>query len=254
MNVDWNTTLEPAEARPLESLSFFSQQDLASTEQLKRRYRQLIKVYHPDRHPRRADWANGVTQKINQAYAHLRTNLRSDSDTPLAEVPQLIKMGDQAVRRAVLMGWLTRSAPPQSELRNVLSSARDALLTHPFRSFHRDLVDFYVNLFTAFLTATESGLARPLPHAWNSTRFFKDLRGANRFLDKGIRDFYHHGERGSLEKLATIPLSYLGDAIRYYTYLRRRVTDTANGEVITSRITIARAFQTRVHHPELTVT
>ena len=246
--------MDAAEARLRDSLSFFSQQDLTSTERLKQRYRELIKVYHPDRHPGRADWANEMMQKINQAYTHLKTTVPPDSsDAPLVDVPNLIRTGDQAVRRAVLMGWLSRSASAASELRGVISAARDGLITHPFRMFYRDPVDFYADLFTAFLAATEFGLVRPLPHAWNSTRFFKDLRAANRFLDKGIRDYYHHREHGSLEKLQSIPLSYLGDAIHYYTYLRRRVTDVANGEVIKSRIKIARAFRTRIQHPELAV-
>ncbi|QIK38092.1 J domain-containing protein [Caldichromatium japonicum] len=38
----------------------------------KQRYRRLIQVYHPDRHPERADWATRRTEQINRAWTALQ--------------------------------------------------------------------------------------------------------------------------------------------------------------------------------------
>ena len=46
---------------------FFFRRDLVSVETLKQRYHELIKIYHPDRHPMRTEWANRITQRINTA-------------------------------------------------------------------------------------------------------------------------------------------------------------------------------------------
>jgi curved DNA-binding protein CbpA len=219
---------------------------------LKQRYRALIKIYHPDRHPDRLAWANQVMTRINEAYARLRLELPADQrPAPLESIEIIIRRGDEALRRAVIMGWLNRAPRSGSVQREILARSREELVSHPFRSFRADLVEFYAALFGRFLEATVWGMVRPLPNAWNSTRFFRDLRSANTLLDKGIRDFYHHRDRGRLQALADVPYSYLADAIRYYSYLNRRAADSANGEVLKSRIEIARAFQARIREPGL---
>ncbi len=38
----------------------------------KQRYRRLIKVYHPDRHPDRTDWATRRTEQLNRAFAAIQ--------------------------------------------------------------------------------------------------------------------------------------------------------------------------------------
>ena len=162
------------------------------------------------------------------------------------DLRQVFQSGDEALRRAVSLGWLRRvpRQPRDRELRRRLEEARDALLEHRRQGRRPAWAGFYGRLFAAFLEATDAGA--PLPYTWSTPYAFRDLRSANVLLERGIRDYYHHRERDRLGTLGAVALSYLGDASRFYSYISRRLEPGPVKEVAQSRIAIAKAFQERI--------
>lgn len=69
-----------ADGQPAQTLGLESGVDLSVAKQ---RYRRLIQVYHPDRHPNRADWATRRTEQINRAWSALQRG-----ETPPKRGPQ----------------------------------------------------------------------------------------------------------------------------------------------------------------------
>jgi len=234
------------------AIELFSTQDIRSAGALKHRYHELLKLYHPDTHSSRAEWSNQMVRAIIAAYNTLKTPVgKVTLPAEIQGLEQAISAGDQALRRVVLLGWLRR-LPRHArawELRRRIEAARSAILDHPDRREHPAWVDFYGRLFDSFLQATDA--VPPLPYTWNAPYAFRDLRLANSFLEKGIRDYYHHRERGRLETLGAVALSYLVDASRFYSYVSRRLEPGRMQEVAQSRIAIAKAFQERIRSPGL---
>ncbi len=231
------------------ALDLFSIQDLRSPGALKRRYHELLKLYHPDRHTGKAEWANRSVRAIIAAYNTLKVSLgTAAAPGKPVDLRRLFLSGDQALRRAVSLGWLRRvpRQPRDRALRALIAAARDALLAHREQGRMPAWAGFYGRLFAAFLEATDAGA--PLPYSWSAPHAFRDLRSANALLERGIRDFYHHRERDRLGTLGAVALSYLGEASRFYSYLGRRLEPGPVKEVAQSRIAIAKAFQERIRN------
>ncbi len=234
------------------ALDLFSVKDQRSVGALKHRYHELLKLYHPDRHSGRAEWANQMVRSIIAAYNTLKAPVgKAGIDAQALDLRQVIQAGDLALRRAVLLGWLRHvpRQPRDRELRARIGAALESLVDHPDRPEHPAWADFYGRLFGAFLDATDP--APPLPYPWSAPNAFRDLRAANALLEKGIRDFYHHRERGRLDALGAVALSYLNDASRFYSYVSRRLEPGPVKEVAQSRIAIATAFQERIRNRTL---
>ncbi len=231
------------------ALDLFSIEDLRSAGALKRRYHELLKLYHPDRHEGKAEWANGTVRAIIAAYNTLKLAVGTAAarEEPV-DLRQVFLSGDEALRRAVSLGWLRRvpRQPRDRELRRRIEEARDTLIESPPEQGGRRpaWAGFYGRLFAAFLEATDAGA--PLPYTWSTPYAFRDLRSANALLERGIRDYYHHRERDRLGTLGAVALSYLGDASRFYSYISRRLEPGPVKEVAQSRIAIAKAFQERI--------
>jgi hypothetical protein len=237
------------------AIELFSTEDLRSAGALKRRYHELLKLYHPDRQAGKAEWANGTVRAIIAAYHTLKPSVGTAGAPPRpfadmagkpVDLRQVLRSGDDALRRAVSLGWLRRvpRQPRDRDLRARIEAARDALLADRGEGRRPVWAGFYGRLFDAFLETTGAGA--PLPYTWSAPGAFRDLRSANALLERGIRDYYHHRERDRLGALGAVALSCLGDASRFYSCISRRLEPGPVKEVAQSRIAIAKAFQERI--------
>jgi len=238
-----------------ESLRIFSLPDLPSSKVLKDRYRKLIKRYHPDLNPENLLRSNQMMQILNRAYEVLRCRLSTPIDAKrlpkIAPVWHSIREGDLAIRDAVIMGCLGRTHKNilGHDFREKVRSHKNSLDSQEAAGLW--IISFFQNLFQVFLKTTDERLVRPLPHVCNSTRFFKNLAIANRYLDLGIRTFYSYLYKGTLRYFYNIPLSFLQDSSRGYSFLRSQVWDEMNLKLLESRMALARLYQIRIHNPLL---
>ncbi len=89
----------------------------ASQEAIKRRWRLLMQIYHPDRHPDRPEWVTERAKQINEAYALLRNEEEKQRlDAELSPAPQAGPAGPaQAATRTdrprAGMPWSARLSP-----------------------------------------------------------------------------------------------------------------------------------------------
>ncbi len=227
----------------------FSPQDTRSADALRRRYHQLIKLYHPDRHTDRPEWANRMVRAVIAAYNTLKTAPRTAVvDLPVDDVRAVIGAADEDVRRAVLLGWI-RHCPRRAgdrALRRRIAAARDSIRARSRAAADAAPTDFYDRFLAVFLEATDPARVGLQPYLWNAPHLFRDLRLANSLLEKGIRGYYHYRERGRLEGLGGVALSYLADASRLYSRLSRAQELQCIREVAQSRIAMASAFAQRI--------
>jgi len=159
-----------------ESLRVLSLGSVPSVHALKRTYRSLIKLYHPDRHPENPDWSNRMMVRLTEAYhvllAHAAAESRRASPPP---VERIIRAGDEALRDAAINGCLRRVS------RNVLAHpfledvrrARDTLGGLLCTDGRAEPALFFYRLFARFVEATGNQTPHSLPSAWSSTRLFR---------------------------------------------------------------------------------
>jgi hypothetical protein len=232
------------------SLRLFSLSSVPPLKDLKQKYRNLIKLYHPDLHPQESDYSNEMIRQLNQAYEVLKANVShpytGKEPLPSVLLGKTIRIGDEAVRNAVVMGCLIRMRNNQlgryfceqvRTVRDVLKSQSDDPLWN---------TSFFCNLFSLFLKTTEENIPRPLPYTWNSTRFFKNLAIANRYLDVGIRNYYYYLHKNRLRFFLNIPLSFLRDAEKAYSFLCSYIRDEAHLDWIKTRIKLTSLYQIRI--------
>jgi curved DNA-binding protein CbpA len=247
------------------SLQLFGLSSSSSLVELKKKYRELIKLYHPDTHPEKMEWATRMVQQLNDAYrvilVHLgritsavRLEAGQDEETKctLENYRSMIDDGDEALRDAVVVGWLKRTPRDvfaHTYKRRIERALRNLTLVS-MNGMPVPEVDSYMELFSVFLEATVEKSVRPLPALGNPTRFLRHLSSANKYLDSGIRNFYHYRDSGSLRNLGNIPFSFLEDSIRTYGMLVRELDDRPTLRLINARMKLARLFQTRIRDPE----
>jgi hypothetical protein len=226
----------------------FSLSSVPSLEDIKQKYRYLIKRYHPDLHPEKPDLSNEMIRKLNQAYEVLKANAHStlDDSLPSGLIGRAIRTGDEAIKNAVIMGCLIRMRNNRlgqyfcgqvRKVKDILESQRDDSLWD---------VSFFCKLFSLFLKTTEGNSPRSLPILWNSTRFFKNLAIANRYLDTGIRNYYYYATNQRLRFFAKIPLSFLRDAEKVYGFLRSSILEETHLRLIRGRLELSRLYQSRI--------
>ncbi|MBN1698054.1 MAG: J domain-containing protein [Spirochaetales bacterium] len=234
---------------------------------LKQKYRELIKLYHPDKHPERIEWSTKIMQKLNQAYENHLTHLygvfegkKKEADFDHGHrihpqtIGQAIARGDDALRDAVIIGWLKRT--PKDSFAGIIRTR--VAMAHRFLKAWGDTNTmsrkslFYSDLFSAFLAATEHKNPRPLPAVMNPTKLFHYISEANKYLDSGIRNFYRFAENRSVSILSNIPLSFFDDAIRLYTRIKSEIDDVLTVSIISEKIKLAGLFEIRIKDPELT--
>jgi curved DNA-binding protein CbpA len=233
----------------------------SSLAELKKKYRELIKKYHPDKHPEKIEWSTRMVQQLNEAYKVLLLYLKrinnfelrqeennSQPRTTRESYKDLILSGDEAVRDAIVIGWIKRN-PKDDFAKGLKLRIEDVLrkltlLTLNETQNHE--IDFFTEFFSVFLEATMEKVPRPLPSIENPTVFLRHLSSANKYLDTGIRNYYHFREAGSLKNLYNIPLSFLEDSIRLYKSLGIGLTDRPTIRLIGARIKLATLFKTRV--------
>jgi len=238
-----------------ESLDFFRLESIRHAGELKKRYRELIKKYHPDRHPHDYARATKLMQDLNTAYDILNKSLTmSSAISPVADWAALWEKGDDCLREAVLRGWLFRTPKHAaarslraelSEIARLLAAA--AALAERIREQRQD---FFRTLFAVFLRATDTRLPRPFLSAGYATRFFRNLELANRTLDKGIRYFYHYAAWKGREKYAGVAVSALEDAYSLYALLLPLSGDRANRRMIQARMELSQLFRYRLMEME----
>lgn len=240
------------------SLELFSLPELTNLKELKRMYRVLTKQCHPDKHPDNPEWSTRKMTELNHAYEILIKTLKTDKNLKVRNVKnisvnEIIKIGDQIIRDSVILGWLKKYPNNKNgiALKRKLNEAYYSLSDFPDLKENLKLKGYYLELFFAFLEATEWKVARPLPDTWNSTRFFKQLSNANGFLDTGIRHYYHYIENNRLKNMKNIPVSYLKDAKNIYRFLLARAYDKPNKKMIEKRIQLAELFIERIRDSEL---
>jgi hypothetical protein len=247
------------------SLQLFGLSSSSSLPELKRKYRELIKLYHPDTHPEKTEWSTRMVQQLNEAYKILLAHLgriagfdigndkpRNEVIKPADNISSIIEDGDQALRDAVIIGWLKRT-PKDEFAHNFKRRIERALKNLTLVSMNvipLPELDSYAELFSVFLEATVEKSARPLPTLDNPTLFLKHLAAANKYLDSGIRNFYHYKDTGALKNLGNIPYSFLSDSIRIYGALASELEDKTTKRLINARMKLARLFQTRIKDPE----
>jgi hypothetical protein len=235
------------------SLRLFSFSAIPPLEAIKQKYRNLIKRYHPDLHPDKSELSNEMIRRLNQAYEILKANARrsQNESLPSSLVGRAIKTGDEAVKNAVIMGCLIRMRKNQlgryfcgqvRKVRDILEAQADDLLWD---------IPFFYKLFSLFLSITEGNTPRPLPTTWNSTRFFKNLAIANRYLDTGVRHFYYYTNHNRLRFFTKIPLSFLRDAEKSYGYLRSYILEEPYLKLIGGRLELSRIYQQRISGGQL---
>jgi hypothetical protein len=247
------------------SLQLFGLSSSATLPELKKKYRELLKLYHPDIHPERVEWSTRMVQQLNDAYKIILGSLgrladfgldtnkaRSDSNRIPDDYMNIIDDGDRALRDAVVLGWLKRT--PKDEFaftfKRRIERALKNLTLVAMQGMPIPEVDSYAELFSVFLEATEDRAARPLPALENPTRFLRYLASANKYLDSGIRNFYHYHEKGTLRNLGNIALSFLEDSIHAYGLLESELDDKLTRRLIRARMKLARLFQYRIKDPE----
>jgi curved DNA-binding protein CbpA len=240
------------------SLELFSLPELTTLKELKRLYRNLTKQCHPDKHPENPEWSNQKMIELNRAYEILKRTLKTDKNIKVRNVRnisinEIIRIGDQIIRDSVVLGWLKKYPDNKNgiALKNKLKETYLSLNDYGEKKENIKFKEYYLDLFSSFLNVTEWKVARPLPKAWNSTRFFRQLSDANGFLDSGIRQFYYYLEKNRLKNMKNIPFSYLKDAKSIYRYLLVRTYDEPNKEMIEKRIKLAELFIERIRDAEL---
>ncbi len=248
------------------SLQLFGLSSSATLPELKKKYRELIKLYHPDKHPDRIEWSTRMVQQLNEAYKVILAQLRRFSGVdpglfesrtkgvrPQSDFKNIVDDGDMALRDAVVIGWLKRT-PKDDFAFTFKRRIENALKNLTIVAMKNDIpipeLESYAELFSVFLEATVEKSARPLPSLANPTRFLKNLAQANKLLDTGIRNFYHFKDNGTLKNLGNIPLSFLTDSIRMYGELSYGLDDKATVRLVNARMKLARLFQTRIRDPE----
>ena len=82
----------------------------------KQRYRRLMQVYHPDRHPDRTAWATRRTEQINRAFAAFQNGERGAAHTASQKQPTRRETADAMTRR-LPPAWLP------SALRDLIAPA-----------------------------------------------------------------------------------------------------------------------------------
>lgn len=101
--------------------------DDADPANIKRRYRRLVQVYHPDRHPERTNWATRRTDLLNRAFdAHRKGSVRGAARAK-AHPGARPKSGASWIEGLVaLRDWLDRRWPtgPGSLTRRILEISR----------------------------------------------------------------------------------------------------------------------------------
>jgi curved DNA-binding protein CbpA len=250
------------------SLQLFGLSSSATLTVLKKKYRELIKLYHPDMHPDKTEWSTRMVQQLNDAYkiilAHLGritapegANQKPDDGAFRASdsYRAIIEDGDQAIRDAVVIGWLKRT--PKDDFAHTfkfrIERALKNLTLYSMYKMPVPEIDSYAELFSVFLEATVGKSARPFPALGNPTRFLRHLATANKYLDSGIRNFYHYKDSGSLRNLGNIPYSFLDDSIRSYGMLLNELDDKMTKRLMSTRMKLARLFQSRIKDPEHTM-
>ncbi len=252
------------------SLEFFSIAPffrIISENEIKKRYRKLIKLYHPDMHPNNVEWCNDMMQKLNEAYEILINNIayinsiasenlsKKQKELSVEELEARYAETDGLVEDSVLLGWIQR-IPRDSfaiNLRNRIKLNVDFFYSEEVTKLignHR-VFDFFTTLFSVFLRATEFGKLSPFPVARNSTKFLRHFSIANNYLDSGVRNFYRYKHQKKIGKYKNVSLSYLDDAKRLYSYLIPQSNDTQLSRIIQARIELANLFQMRISIQQL---
>jgi curved DNA-binding protein CbpA len=236
-----------------ESLRLFSLRQLPTLKSLKNRYRVLIKRFHPDHNPGNPFWSNDLVQRLNRAYDILKAFLESHDLGSHREriIREIIRGGDEAVRNAIIMGWLRKLPRPGERryFREKIAKCRGYLLHISEDGAGSELSVFYRRLFHIFLEITEGRTTRVGPQTWGSFRYLKQLAVANRYLDLGLRSFYHY--TGDSRELV-IPLSFVEDALAFYRFLLPHTTDL-NRQIIEPRMALARLYRIRALTPSLAI-
>jgi hypothetical protein len=255
-----------------ESLRILSLDSVPSVDRLKHTYRSLIKLYHPDHHPGRPDWSNRMVTRLNQAYRVLLEHLAAGppgsptARSPLGSPPTpgspaaaplrvepVIRGGDQALRDCVVGGCLHRisknilAQPFLEEVRR----ARDALGGLLYTQGRPEPALFFYRLFCRFVESTENRAPHSLPSAWNSTRFFRQLTLANRYLDRALRSFYHYLHHRRPVQFINIPLSLLGDSETFYRFVLKGMRSGAGSRQVESRLELIELYRRRIWDPRL---
>ncbi len=252
------------------SLEFFSIEPffrVISESDIKKRYRKLIKLYHPDMHPNNIEWCNDMMQKLNEAYEILINNLsyinniarenaaKRHRKISLEELEIKYVETDGLLEDSVLLGWIQRIPRDNFaiNLRNKIKSNVDFFYSEESNRLIEDhrILDFFTTLFSVFLRATEFGKLSPFPIAQNSTKFLRHFSIANSYLDSGIRNFYRYKHQKKIDKYKNVSLSYLDDAKRLHSYLIPQSNDIQLLRIIQARIELATLFQTRISIPHL---
>jgi curved DNA-binding protein CbpA len=227
--------------------------------ELKKRYRELIKRYHPDRNPDQQDWSTRMMQELNAAYDILREKRKMSSPLPKpwprADIRRAIADGDAAVSQAVIKGWLTH-APRDSasaRLRQAIVLAAAALKTEEGDRPVTFEQEYFHTLFSLFIRTTDPDIFLPFAGALNSTRFFRLLAQANRRLAAGMHGFYSSQGRASFLRLARVASSDLEDARRLYSalLLESRQRGIRVESRLESRLELADLFPLRLEDPRL---
>ncbi len=236
-----------------ESLKLFSLASFSSKEELKKRYRELIKIYHPDRHPKNPHWSTKTMQDLNTAYDILNKSLKKSSPP----VKKVITNADEALKNAIIIGCLKRWPKNRymQSFRDEITEAADYLgkINLEKGSVHFAQYEYFGTLFSVFLRVTDPKNPKPFPAAINNTKFFRQFSLANRNLETGIRDFYHYLDKGQIEKHTLVPLSYLADALYLYSFLIPLSRDRINLKVIKTRMELCHLFKLRIIDPGLEV-
>ncbi len=248
-------------------LQLFSFSAPPTREELRKRYRELIKQCHPDHHPDNA--AAGAastrrTQELNRAYAAILSSLPRASAPPApprsaSPTVDLVREGDRALQRAVLSGCLVRHprdglVAALRERLSVMARTLDARTASgsasPAKTF-REV--FFRDLFVCFLRSTEPGVLLQGLESAHPTRHFRRLMQANGRLDAGVRAFYRYLDSGRLGTgtLAEIPASHLDEAGRAYAGLLAESSDPRNRSLLQARCELARLFTQRIRDPRL---
>ncbi|GEM_PF-3995201 len=267
------------------SLQIMSLKGNINLVQLKKRYRYLIKKYHPDKHPEEAEWYTRMMQQFNEAYTILLEYLptvegqaedndntitvanekKKNTDRPgawgsqssmetvtwtMEDIERECQLGDEYLENAVLLGWLQRYPRDRFaiSMREGLEKTVSLLNEENFQRLMENsrIASYFKTLFSVFLRATESGKMRPFPIAKNSTKFMRHFSIANSYLDKGIRHFYRYMHQGNVKKYNNVPVSFLDDSVRLYSFMLPESTDVAILRSIRARIELAKLFQTRI--------
>lgn len=252
------------------SLDFFSLPKNITALGLKKRYRELIKLYHPDKHPEKLSWSTSMMQKVNEAYNILKKNLADgklsviDSASyassvhfkaalsSINEIKSKYEAGDLLIENSVLTGWLQRTPKDSfavglhSRIVEIVSLLQTQDIEVLFKnSLKKREFAFFNTLFPVFLRATDFQKPSHFPSARNTTEYFRNFTIANRYLDTGVRQFYRYRETDKLVKYQNIPLSFLGDSIRLFSFLIPESRDNSMKKIITARIEFAELFQAR---------